>query len=175
VKWDAVLRWLVLLTVFAGIAGLGLVSVFWGREVWGGPALGWPGGPYGLAATTGLLVPFAIASLVVTLTRVKWREDKGNKGRSLKWIAASLPGQFLTSLLSVALFAAMRPRRGRDADCYSEGGPCWLREQYPYLWAVIWGAALLTGSLLVDGHFLYRRRRTVSAESDSDFPVQPAT
>ncbi|GAB2982183.1 hypothetical protein GCM10023080_055480 [Streptomyces pseudoechinosporeus] len=160
VTWDAVLRWLVHITLFLEMAGLCFVTIFWVRNhVWGGPALAWPGGPYGLAATAGLLVPLTIAALVVTLTRVKWPEDKVG---SLKWIAASLPGQAMAALLAVVLFTAMRPRRGRGLDCYSEGGACWLREEYPYVWAIIWGTALLSGAAVLGGRFLHRRRKAAT-------------
>lgn len=161
VKWDAVLRWLVIITVTLELMGLALVAIFWGRShVWGGPALAWPGGPYGLAATTGLLVPLTIAALVVTLTRVKWPEDKVG---SLKWIAASLPGHVMAALLTVVLAAALRPKRlNRGDDCDSKGGPCWLHEEYPYVWAIIWGTALLSGAAVLGGRFLRRRQRAAT-------------
>jgi len=167
VKWDAVLRWVVVITVTLEIFGLGLVTIFWVRNhVWGGLASAWPGGPYGLAATAGLLVPPTIAALVVTLKRVKWPEDKAG---SLKWIAASLPAQAMTAALSVVLYTAMRPRRlrGRGPECRSEGGACWLREEYPYLWAIIWGTALLAGAAVLGVRFLYRRRRAAAGTSNS--------
>ncbi|TLS41995.1 hypothetical protein FE633_33520 [Streptomyces montanus] len=171
VKWDAVLRWLVVVTVTAEICGLCLVAIFWGPEVvWGDIALAWPGGPYGVAATTGLLVVLAVAALVGTLTRVTWPE---NKVRSLKWIAASLPGHALAAVLAIVLFTAMRPkRRNRGMECYSEGGPCWLREEYPYVWAIIWATALSAGAAVLGVRFLYRRRRPAS---DANSPAQPST
>ncbi|MGI5197336.1 hypothetical protein ACQEVY_27525 [Streptomyces sp. CA-288835] len=172
VKWDAVLRWVIAIALTLEIAGLSLVTHFWVRNhVWGGLAPAWPGGPYGLAATAGLLVPLTIAALFVTLTRVKWPQDKVG---SLKWIAASLPGHVMAALLTVVLFTAMRPRRlrGRGPDCYSEGGACWLREEYPYIWAIIWGTALLAGAAVLGGRFVYRRRR---AAIGGNSPAQPTT
>jgi hypothetical protein len=116
-------------------------------------------------------VPLTIAALAVTLTRVKWPEDKVG---SLKWIAASLPGQAMAALLIVVLLAALRPKpRNRELDCYSEGGgACWLREEYPYVWAIIWGTALLTGAAVLGARFVYRRRRAAIGDNS---PAQPTT
>ncbi len=172
-KVDGVLRWGLAFIVTGLVSGLALVAIFWGREVWGEPALAWPGGPYGMASTTGFLVPCAIVALVVTLTRVKWREDKAS---SLKWIAASLPGQVLASVIVVVLFSAMLPKkRNRDAECYSEGGACWLRDHYPYLWAVLWGSALVTGAVVVGARVVYRRRRTVASTVEVNASGRPVT
>jgi len=163
VSWDSVLRWALIVVLVAAIGALTFVERAWGDEIWGDVAPAWPGGPYGLAATTGVLVPLAVAHLVVTLTRVKWPQDKAG---SLGWIGASLPGAALTALLLVVAFAAKKPKRFSGFGCYTEGGACRLQAEYPYIWGVGWGAVLATAAVLVGGRVVYRRR-LAAADADS--------
>lgn len=170
VSWDSVLRWALIVVLVAAIGALTFVERAWGDEIWGDVAPAWPGGPYGLAATTGVLVPLAVAHLVVTLTRVKWPQDKAG---SLGWIGASLPGAALTALLLVVAFAAKKPKRLSGFSCYEEGGACRLQDEYPYIWGVGWGAVLVTAAVLAGGRVVYRRR--VAAASDADSSARPVT
>ncbi|MFF5005871.1 hypothetical protein ACFY3G_24010 [Streptomyces phaeochromogenes] len=163
VSWDSVLRWALIVVLVAAIGALTFVE-----RAWGDVAPAWPGGPYGLAATTGVLVPLAVAHLVVTLTRVKWPQDRAG---SLGWIGASLPGAALTALLLVVAFAAKKPKRLSGFRCYEEGGACRLQDEYPYIWGVGWGAVLVTAAVLAGGRAVYRRRVAAAAADPSARPV----
>ncbi len=173
VKWvtrGSVLRWVLVVALVAGIGGLTFVERAWGDEIWGGVTAAWPGGPYGLAATAGVLVPLTVAHLVMTLTRVKWPEDRA---RSLRWIGASVPGGALAALLLVVAFAAKRPERSSGLGCYEEGRACRLQWEYPYIWGVGWGSLLVATALLLGGLAVHRRRRAAAAHAGS--PAQPLT
>ncbi|MCZ4508840.1 hypothetical protein O3Q52_11620 [Streptomyces sp. ActVer] len=168
VSWGSVLRWALIVALVTAIGALTFVERAWGHGIWGDVAPAWPGGPYGLAATTGVLVPLVVAHLVVTLTRVKWPQDKAG---SLGWIGASLPGAALTALLLVVAFAAKKPRRLSGFGCYEEGGVCRLQDEYPYIWGVGWGAVLVTAAVLAGGRAVYRRRVAAAAADPSARPV----
>ncbi|MHA5050196.1 hypothetical protein [Streptomyces sp. SD15] len=47
------------------------------------------------------------------------------------------------------ILATWRPKRHRDYECYSRGGPCWVHEEYPYVWALGLGSTLLLGAALI--------------------------
>ncbi|MEU5340972.1 hypothetical protein AB0H18_09070 [Streptomyces sp. NPDC020766] len=168
VSWGSVLRSAVIVVLVTAIGALTFVERAWGHAIWGDVAPAWPCGPYGLAATTGVLVPLAVAHLVVTLTRVKWPQDKAG---SLGWIGASLPGAALTALLLVVAFAAKKPKRLSGFGCYEEGGACRLQDEYPYIWGVGWGAVVVTAAVLAGGRAVYRRRVAAAAVGPSARPV----
>jgi hypothetical protein len=143
-----VLAWLCSLTFVGGLVGLVISAQTWGPTIWGDIAPGWPGGGYGFAVTVGGLGALAVAAMIAPLTRMRWKKSKA---RSLAWAAASLPGLAASALFLVVIFGMWRPKRRRDwdGDCYSEGGPCWVHEQYPYVWAVGLAATLLAAVALV--------------------------
>ncbi|WP_151479640.1 hypothetical protein [Streptomyces albicerus] len=147
------------ITVVIGV--LAAAQMSWGEEVWGDTAPDWPGGGYGFTATVGVLVPLAAAATIAPLTRMKWRKSRA---RALAWAAASLPGTLGLASLLVVILASNRPKqRRRRYSCYSEGGPCWVHEQYPYFWAVglattlLVAAALITVIVIVKRHDARRR------------------
>ncbi|MER5222158.1 hypothetical protein [Streptomyces flaveus] len=145
---EVALAWLCILALVGGLVAFAISTITWGPTLWGDVAPGWPGGGYGFAGTVGALVPLAMAAMIAPLTRMRWKKSKA---RSLAWVAASLPGLAASTLFLVVIFAVFRPkrRRGWDGDCYSEGGPCWVHEQYPYVWAVGLAATLLAAVALV--------------------------
>lgn len=120
----------------------------WGGRVWGEVAPGWPGGAYVFAATAGAVVPLALAAVIAPLTRMN---RKAGRVRSLFRAAAALPGFAACWLLSVVILGTTRPRRRRnwDSECHGRGRPCWVHEQYPWIWAVGLLATLVTAALLV--------------------------
>ncbi|MEV7195315.1 hypothetical protein AB0N81_26445 [Streptomyces sp. NPDC093510] len=149
---------LMTLLVLAVVVLFVLADMAWGETLWGELAPAWPGGGYGFAITVGLLVPPAVAAIVAPLMRADWKKEKA---RSLAWTAAALPGVALTCLLVLTSLSAARPkRRRRGPSCYSQGEPCWVHEQYPYLWLPGIAAAVL--SLAAGGwlfHVYVKRRR----------------
>ncbi|MFF7042562.1 hypothetical protein ACIP4T_14725 [Streptomyces massasporeus] len=125
-----------------------LFDMYWGHELWGDVAPAWPGGVYAFAGTVGALVPVVFFAWVAPLTRMNWKKSKP---RSLAWVAASLPGLAACYLVAGVIATTARPKRRRnwDADCYSEGGPCWVHVHYPWLWAVGLVATLAAAALLI--------------------------
>ncbi|NGO12189.1 hypothetical protein G5C60_32435 [Streptomyces sp. HC44] len=141
-----VLAWLCSLTFAGGIVGLVISAQTWGPTIWGDIAPDWPGGGYGFAGTAGGLGALAVAAMIAPLTRMRWKKSKA---RSLAWAAASLPGLAASMLFLVVIFGAWRPKkRNRSYSCSSEGGPCWVHEQYPYVWAVGLAATLVAVALV---------------------------
>ncbi|WP_055551200.1 hypothetical protein, partial [Streptomyces kanamyceticus] len=129
------------LAVLGAVVLFGLADLAWGATLWGDVAPGRPGGGYGFAVTIGLLAPPAVAAIVVPLKGADWRRETV---RSLGRAAAALPGTALTCLLLLLCFGATRPkRRRRGPECFAHGEPCWVHEQYPYLWLAGIAAALL--------------------------------
>lgn len=156
--------WLVALVVLpvvvAVLAALATAGETWGPDAWGDLAPRWPGGGYGFGITLGVLEAIAAALFIVPLTRMKFRVSKV---RSLAWAAAALPGMAAFGLVTALTLAGMRPKRSRSRtyDCYYEGHPCWVHEQYPYVWlvglltTVVVGLALL---FTIGIHFDKRRK-----------------
>lgn len=71
----------------------------------------------------------------------------------------SLPGAAAAFPALVVIARALRPKpRRRGYGCYSEGAPCWVHEQYPYVWAVGLGATVVAAALLVPVLVAYARR-----------------
>lgn len=97
--------------------------------------------------------------MIAPLTRMRWKKSKA---RSLAWAAASLPGLATSTLFLIVIFAMWRPKRRRDWDgsCYGEGGPCWVHEQYPYVWAVGLAATLLAAVAMGAGLVKLQAART---------------
>lgn len=149
---------LMFLAVLTVVALFALADLAWGETLWGEVAPDWPGGGYGFAITIGLLAPPAVAAVIAPLTRANWKKETA---RSIGWAAAALPGVALTSLLLLLCFGATRPkRRRRGPECFAHGEPCWIHEQYPYLWLPGLAAAVLcavVGGWLV--HLYLKRRR----------------
>ncbi|MFF0204157.1 hypothetical protein [Streptomyces sp. NPDC005017] len=125
----------VLLGFLALVGPVAVGTTVWGERIWGETAAAWPGGGYGPAATVGAVVPFALAAFIAPLTRMNWG---ASKVRSLAWAAAALPGLLACQALGTVISGVIRPkrRRDRDAECYGEGGPCWVRVHYPWVWLV---------------------------------------
>lgn len=125
-----------------------MVEMTWAEEIWGDTADHWPGRGYGMAATVGALVPFAFAAFVAPLTRMNWGRSKV---RSLAWAAAALPGLLTCLALGGLITGVLRPKRRRDWDsvCYSEGHPCWVHVEYPWLWLVGLLTTLAVSALLI--------------------------
>ncbi|GAB2876615.1 hypothetical protein GCM10027074_50830 [Streptomyces deserti] len=149
---------LILLAVMALIVAQAMAEQVWAEEVWGGLALSWPGGGYGFAAAVGVLAPWALASFVAPLTRISSKESRV---RSLGWALAALPGLAACWLLSAVILSTFRPQHRSDwgSDCYSQGGPCWVHEQFPFLWAVGVAATVAGAVLLVALLVMYDRGR----------------
>lgn len=141
-----VLRWGGAVLGVAAIMGLFLVGQTWGPGFWSGLAPRWPGDGYGFAVTAGVLLPWAAAAALMPLRGVNWRTPERN------WLlrgAISLSGTAAGVAILVVFTGAFRPkRRHRGPDCYSEGAPCWVHEQYPYVWAVILGGVLVGAAVL---------------------------
>ncbi|MET9734882.1 hypothetical protein ABZZ79_30860 [Streptomyces sp. NPDC006458] len=138
----------IFLAVLALIVPVALGTLAWGETVWGETASAWPGGGYGLAATVGAAVPFALAAFIAPLTRMNWR---AGRARSLAWAAAALPGLLACQALAAVIFGVMRPKRRRDWDgaCYREGHPCWVHVHYPWVWLVGLLVTLAVAALLI--------------------------
>ncbi|MEU5771691.1 hypothetical protein ABZ819_00100 [Streptomyces venezuelae] len=149
---------LMFLAVLAVVVLFALADLAWGETLWGDVAPGWPGGGYGFAISIGLLAPPAVAAIVVPLMRANWKKEPL---RSAGLAVAALPGVALTCLLLLLCFGATRPkRRRRGPECFAHGEPCWVHEQYPYLWLPGVAAAVfcaVAGGWLV--HLYVRRRR----------------
>ncbi|MFI1681243.1 hypothetical protein [Streptomyces sp. NPDC020607] len=161
---------LMFLAVLAVVVLFGLANLAWGDTLWGEVAPAWPGGGYGFAITIGLLAPPAVAAIVVPLSRANWKKERLRaSGRA----AAALPGVALTCLLLLLCFGATRPkRRRRGPECFAHGEPCWIHEQYPYLWLPGVAAAVfcaVAGGRLV--HLYLKRRRAALTEPGTDNPA----
>jgi hypothetical protein len=162
--WSCGFGCLVMLVVLALLVPMAMAEQAWGKEVWGELAPSWPGGAYGFAAVVGAVVPLAFAAFATPLARVNWKKSKP---RSLAWAAAALPGLAACWLLAGVIFAYTRPKRRRDwdYDCYSQGGACWVHEQYPFLWAVGLVATLAVAAVLVTLLVRYDGRKAETAPS----------
>ncbi|MFC9679163.1 hypothetical protein [Streptomyces sp. NPDC056948] len=149
-----------------------LFDMYWGHELWGDFAPAWPGGGYAFAATVGALLPLVFLAWAAPLTRMNWKKSKA---RSLAWAAASLPGLAAGYLVAGVISTTARPkrRRGWDADCYSEGGPCWVHVHYPWLWVVGLVASLGAAALLITLLVRLSRRATPGAPSTSEPEAGP--
>ncbi|MFJ5776533.1 hypothetical protein [Streptomyces sp. NPDC093094] len=141
-------------------------AVAWGETVWGEIAAKWPGRGYGLAATVGALVPFALAAFVAPLTRMNWSRSKA---RSLAWAGAALPGLLVCQALGSVISGVLRPRRRRDwgSVCHSEGHPCWVHIHYPWVWLVGLLVTLAVTALLVTVLVRYVAPRTKRLPDDA--------
>ncbi|MFF4250896.1 hypothetical protein ACFY1L_06800 [Streptomyces sp. NPDC001663] len=130
------------------LAPLIFIDQFWGHDIWGRFAPAWPGGAYAFAATVGALVPVVFAAFVAPLTRMNWKKSKA---RSLAWASGALPGLAAGYLIAGVIGATWRPKQRRNwhGECLSRGGPCWVHEEYPYLWAVGLLATLAVAALLI--------------------------
>ncbi|WP_371599091.1 hypothetical protein [Streptomyces sp. NBC_00564] len=156
-----VFGWIAGLSITAGLAALAIASDTWGHDIWSGIAPDWPGGGYGFAVTVGGLLPVTAAAAILPLTLMNWKESRA---RSCAWAAASLPGAAASAPLLLVIAGAWRPKsRHRGLDCYSEGGPCWVHEQYPYVWAVGLAATLVGAAVVSGAVFLYLRDNKRSA------------
>jgi hypothetical protein len=144
-----------------------LFDMYWGHELWGDFAPAWPGGAYAFAGTVGALVPVVFFAWVAPLTRMNW---KRSKRRSLAWVAASLPGLAACYLVAGVIATTARPKRRRnwDADCYREGGPCWVHVHYPWLWVVGLVATLAAAALLITLLVRLSRRTPPTSPSTSE-------
>jgi hypothetical protein len=140
-----------------------IMDVTWGEEIWGDLAGGWPGSGYGFAATVGAAAPFAFAAFVAPLTRMNWSRSKA---RSLAWAAAALPGLLACQALGGVISGVGRPKRRRDWDseCYSEGNPCWVHVEYPWVWLVGLLATLAVIGLFIAAFARYMARANRTAE-----------
>ncbi|MCT7352115.1 hypothetical protein N4P33_07995 [Streptomyces sp. 15-116A] len=139
--------------VLPGFGVLLLPLVFfemhWAHTVWGSVAPAWPGGAYAFAASVGALAPLVLVAFAAPLYRMNWKKSRV---RSLAWAVASLPGLAGCYLVTGFIFSAtFRPKRRSDwdADCYREGGTCWVHEEYPFLWAVGLATTLAVIVLLI--------------------------
>ncbi|MEU2752036.1 hypothetical protein ABZ613_38160 [Streptomyces collinus] len=149
-----------------------LFDMYWGHELWDDFAPAWPGGAYAFAATVGALVPVVLFAWVAPLTRMNW---KRSRGRSLVWMAASLPGLAACYLVAGVIATTARPKRRRnwDADCYSQGGPCWVHVHYPWLWVVGLVGTLAAAALLITVLLKLSRRATPIGPSTSEPEAGP--
>lgn len=159
---------LILLGGAALIVPMALAGPAWGDDVWGDLAPGWPGGGYAFAATVGALLPVSLLALAAPLFRMNWKQSKV---RSTAWAVAALPGFVLGWVLTVTVFATLRPKHSRDWDahCYSEGNACWVHVHYPWLWAAGLLATLVMSALLI-----LALARLVRAGSAASPPVTSA-
>ncbi|MEU3932779.1 hypothetical protein AB0E85_12190 [Streptomyces sp. NPDC029044] len=150
-----------------------LFDMYWGHELWGDFAPAWPGGAYAFAGTVGALVPLVFLAWVAPLYRMNWKKSTP---RSLAWAAASLPGLAAGYLVAGVISTTVRPKRRRDwdADCYSQGGPCWVHVHYPWLWAVGLAATLAAAALLITV-LVKVSRRPAPAEPSTSGPVAGPT
>ncbi|MGV9890300.1 hypothetical protein [Streptomyces sp. NPDC003395] len=163
----------------AALALLGPVvwlSMSWGPGIWGDLAPAWPGGAYVFAGCVGACVPLAFLAFVAPLTRMGWKRSRLT---SLGWALASLPGLAAGWLVAGIITATLRPKRRRDwyGSCRTRGGPCWVHEEYPFLWAAGLAATVAVVALLI---WLFARnvRRTdgsAAATGAADSPASPAT
>ncbi|WP_371669817.1 hypothetical protein OG985_20555 [Streptomyces sp. NBC_00289] len=155
---DRVFGCLMLPAFLAVLAPVILTEMYWGDDIWGDFAPSWPGGAYAFAATVGALVPLDLALFVAPLTRMNW---KRSKSRSLAWAAASLPGLAGGWFIAGVIGATWRPKRRRDwdADCHGRGGPCWVHDEFPYLWAAGLVATVAVAALLIVVLVAYVKRR----------------
>ncbi|MGY6024998.1 hypothetical protein [Streptomyces spinosirectus] len=145
------------------LAPLILIDQLWSHGIWGDLAPAWPGGAYAFAATVGAFTPVVFAAFVAPLTRMNWRRSKA---RSLAWAAGALPGLAAGYLVAGVIGATWRPKRRSDwhGDCLGRGGPCWVHEQYPYLWAVGILATLVVAALLIWSLVKYAAKESGPAE-----------
>ncbi|MEU5892796.1 hypothetical protein ABZ835_39050 [Streptomyces sp. NPDC047461] len=140
------------------------IDMNWGHDIWGTLAPAWPGGAYAFAATVGALAPLAFGAWVAPLTRMKWKESKP---RSPAWVVASLPGLAACYLVAGVIGTYGRPKRRSnwDSDCFSTGGPCWVHERYPYLWAAGTLATVAVLALLIALFVRYGAKEAENADS----------
>ncbi|WP_033309094.1 hypothetical protein RFN58_24850 [Streptomyces iakyrus] len=151
-----------------------LFKTYWGHELWGDLAPAWPGGAYAFTGTVGALVPLVFLAWVAPLFRMNW-DWKKSKPRSLAWAAASLPGLAAGYLIAGVISSTARPKRRRDwdADCYSQGGPCWVHVHYPWLWVVGLVSTLAAAALLITLLVKLSRRATPPTAPSTSGP-EPA-
>ena len=154
---------LLMLAFLALLVPLALADMRWGDRVWGDLAPAWPGGAYAFAGTVGAVVPLGLAALIAPLSRMNW---KAGKVRSLGWATAALPGLALCWLLAGVILRTTRPKHRRDwtGDCYDRGGPCWVHQEYPWLWAVGLAGTLVMGALVVVALVRITERRDAAAK-----------
>ncbi|MFD5948885.1 hypothetical protein ACFWAZ_21855 [Streptomyces collinus] len=149
-----------------------LFDMYWGHELWGDFAPAWPGGAYAFAGTVGALVPLVFLAWVAPLFRMNWKKSRP---RSLAWAAASLPGLAAGYLVAGVISTTVRPKRRHnwDADCYSQGGPCWVHVHYPWLWVVGLVSTLTAAALLITVLVKLRRRAAPTGPSRSEPGAAP--
>ncbi|MFJ7176745.1 hypothetical protein ACIQXA_10115 [Streptomyces massasporeus] len=164
---------LVLPGFVALIMPLVLFDMYGGHKLWGDFAPAWPGGAYAFAGMVGALVPVVFFAWVAPLIRMDW---KRSKARSLARVAASLPGLAACYLVAGVIAATVRPRRRRnwDADCYADGGPCWVHVHYPWLWAAGLVSTLVAAALLITLLVRLSRRAPLTEPSTSGPAGAPA-
>ncbi|MER5384213.1 hypothetical protein ABT040_28725 [Streptomyces sp. NPDC002688] len=139
---------LILLVCLVAVAGFAMTEHEWGPELWGRVAPASPGGGYGFAAAVGAVLPLGLAAVIATLSRMKW---KASPLRSLGWVAASLPGVAVCVFWALVVAATTRPRyrRNWDSGCYGLGDPCWVHQEYPWVWAVGLLSTVLVAAALI--------------------------
>ncbi|MEV0981308.1 hypothetical protein [Streptomyces sp. NPDC049915] len=152
------------------------LDTVWGRDIWAGLAPAWPGGAYAFAGCVGALVPPVFLAFVAPLTRMDWKKSRLT---ALARVLAALPGLAGGWLLAGIIAATLRPRHRRDwnGSCHARGGPCWVHDAYPFLWAVGTAATLAVVALLI-GLFARRVRRTddtAQAAGPADSPAGTAS
>lgn len=161
---------------FALLVPVVYLHMAWGRDIWGGLAPAWPGGAYVFAGCVGALVPLVFLAFAAPLTRMDW---KRSRRASLGWVLASLPGLAAGWLVTGVITSTWRPKHRRDWDggCHSRGGPCWVHDAYPFLWAVGLAATVAVMALLI-GLFAWNMRRTgdtTKSGSGTESPDPSAT
>ncbi|WP_405870297.1 hypothetical protein [Streptomyces sp. NBC_00005] len=140
-------RWAGGWAAVAAIIGPFVIAQVWGPDIWSGIAPGWPGGGYGFAVSAGVLLPWGAAAVILPLARITWGEPRRHW---LVQVALALPGAAVSLPVLVVIAGAWRPKpRKRGLDCHDVGAPCWVHEQYPYVWAAGLGATLVGAALLV--------------------------
>lgn len=152
------------------------LDTVWGKDIWARLAPAWPGGAYAFAGCVGALVPLVFLAFVAPLTPMNWERSRLT---SLARVLAALPGLAAGWLVAGVVAATWRPRHRRDwnGSCRARGGPCWVHDTYPLLWAVGTAATVVVTALLI---WLFARhvRRTdgaVQHAGTADSPATPVT
>ncbi|WP_406332122.1 hypothetical protein [Streptomyces sp. NBC_00203] len=159
-KGEVLFAWLFVLSIIGAFVSFGFTTETWGPDLWGDIAPGWPGGGYGFAVTVGTALPLAVAAAITPLLRMNWKKSRA---RSLARVAATVPGLAAILFCLIVVFASGRPiRRSRHPGCWRRGNPCWIHDQYPYIWAVGLAATVAAAALLIGALYLRSRRKDLN-------------
>ncbi|MHC3474491.1 hypothetical protein ACYF6T_38165 [Streptomyces sp. 7R007] len=129
----------------AVILPVAAVAMTWGYDIWGDLAVSWPGGPYAFAGSVGAVAPLVFVAFAAPLARMEW---KRSRIRSLGRAAASLPGLAVGYLVAGVIFSVVPSKHG-FSGCGSRGSPCWVQQNYPYVWIVgLLATVVMTAALI---------------------------